>query len=68
MKRDAEMRTYCATEHVYVKYGVAIDSGAVVVVRPDGYVGTICALGDGEGLKRYLDTCLVRVGGTNGVA
>jgi len=68
VKRDAEMRTFGATEEVYNKYGVDATRGAVVVVRPDGYVGIICAIEDGEGLTRYLDECLVRVGNTNGSA
>jgi phenol 2-monooxygenase len=68
VKRDAEMRTFGATEEVYNKYGVDTTRGAVVVVRPDGYVGIICAIEDGEGLTRYLDDCLVRVGKTDGSA
>ena len=62
VKRDAEMRTFGATEEVYSKYGVNSEKGAVVVVRPDGYVGIICAIEDIEGLMRYMDDCLVRVG------
>lgn len=68
VKRDAEMRIFGATEEVYNKYGVDTTRGAVVVVRPDGYVGTICAIGDGEGLTSYLDDCLVRVGKTDASA
>jgi phenol 2-monooxygenase len=68
VKRDAEMRTFGTTEEVYNKYGVNTARGAVVVVRPDGYVGTICAIENTEGLMRYLDGCLVRVGKSNGSA
>lgn len=60
IKRDAEMRTFIAGEEVYSRYGVDIGRGAVVVVRPDGYVGTVCAVDDLETLVRYLDCCLVR--------
>lgn len=66
VKRDAEMRTFGATEVVYNKYGVDTRKGAVVVVRPDGYVGTICAVEDHEGLTTYFDECLVRVGKPTG--
>jgi phenol 2-monooxygenase len=62
VKRDAEMRVFGVTQEVYNKYGVRAASGAVAVVRPDGYVGTVCAINDDEGLLRYLDNCLVRVG------
>lgn len=68
VKRDAEMRIFGATEEVYNKYGVDTTRGAVVVVRPDGYVGTICAIEDGEGLTSYLDDCLVRVEKTDASA
>ncbi|OBT41567.1 hypothetical protein VE00_09161 [Pseudogymnoascus sp. WSF 3629] len=68
VKRDAEMRTFGANEEVYNKYGVDTTRGAVVVVRPDGYVGTICAIEDDEGLTSYLDDCLVRVEKTNASA
>jgi phenol 2-monooxygenase len=68
VKRDAEMRIFGATEEVYKKYGVDTARGAVVVVRPDGYVGTICAIEDGEGLTSYLDNCLVRVEKTDASA
>lgn len=61
VKRDAEMKTFEAAEEVYAKYGVEPLKGAVVVVRPDGYVGTVCAMGDEMALTEFLDGCLVRV-------
>jgi phenol 2-monooxygenase len=61
VKRDAEMTTFVATEEVYNKYGVNPARGVVAVVRPDGYVGTMCAIEDSEGLTQYLDHCLVRI-------
>jgi hypothetical protein len=41
---------------LHVKYGVDVDKGAIVVVRPDSYVGAVVALSeDGfEGLNRYF--------------
>jgi phenol 2-monooxygenase len=50
-----------ADEEVYRIYGVAEDDGAVVVVRPDGYVGTVVALSNVELVKEYLAGCLVSV-------
>jgi len=50
-----------ADEEVYRIYGVAEDDGAVVVVRPDGYVGTVVALPDIKRAKEYLAGCLVSV-------
>lgn len=60
------MKTFEASEEAYAKYGVDPARGAVLVVRPDGYVGTVCAIEDGEALTEYLDGCLVRVAPTNG--
>lgn len=66
MKDDAEMSFYNATEleDVYDVYGVDREKGAVVVVRPDGYVGMLAGLGS-AGLERvegYLRGCLRVVG------
>ncbi|KAL8767986.1 MAG: hypothetical protein Q9209_005657 [Squamulea sp. 1 TL-2023] len=36
------------------RYGIPIPEGAVVVLRPDGTVGTVVGLGDGESLGRYF--------------
>ncbi|KAL8786883.1 MAG: hypothetical protein Q9213_002514 [Squamulea squamosa] len=36
------------------RYGILISEGAVVVLRPDGTVGTVVGLGDGESLGRYF--------------
>ncbi|KAL5331942.1 hypothetical protein ACEPPN_001482 [Leptodophora sp. 'Broadleaf-Isolate-01'] len=66
VKDDAEMSFYNATEleDVYDVYGVDREKGAVVVVRPDGYVGMLAGLGS-AGLERvegYLRGCLRVVG------
>lgn len=37
------------------RYGVSIPKGAVVVARPDGTIGTVCALGHGESLSNYFE-------------
>jgi len=62
VKQYAEMRFHgMADEEVYRIYGVAEEDGAVVIVRPDGYVGTVVALSDVERAKEYLAGCLVSV-------
>lgn len=40
--------------------GVERQKGAIVVVRPDGYVGSISALGDEDRVAKYLDIVLAR--------
>ena len=37
------------------RYGVPISKGAVVVTRPDGTIGTVCAFGNGTSLSRYFE-------------
>lgn len=36
------------------RYGVATGRGAVFVLRPDGTIGTVCDLGDGEAVSTYF--------------
>ncbi|KAM5455175.1 putative phenol 2-monooxygenase (NADPH) [Microsporum audouinii] len=63
LREVAEMRVYCsavASEDAYQLYGVSEDSGAVAVIRPDGYVGVVSSL-DEEGVNkvtRYLGGCI----------
>ena len=38
----------------YAKYGIDPHLGAIVVVRPDGYVGTVTALNGVEDLNAYF--------------
>ena len=56
VKRLAEMRTYSVArkEDAYEIYGVSKGKGAVIVVRPDGYVGTIGHLGPYETVDDYF--------------
>ena len=56
VKLLAEMRTYgiARKEDAYEVYGVSQGKGAVVVVRPDGYVGTISHLGSYETVDDYF--------------
>lgn len=56
VKRLAEMGTYGIANHedAYEVYGVSKDKGAVVVVRPDGYVGTISHLDSYEIVDAYF--------------
>ncbi|KAE8326867.1 hypothetical protein BDV39DRAFT_176331 [Aspergillus sergii] len=43
-------------DDVYAVYGVDPAQGALAVIRPDGYVGTIAALGDVSRIERYIAT------------
>lgn len=56
------MRFYSASDEIYAMYGVDPTLGAIVLVRPDGYVGTVCALEDTCNVMEYLGGCLVVVG------
>lgn len=60
VKRLAEMRTYGVAkgEDAYELYGVSKDKGAVVVVRPDGYVGTISHLESHQTVEAYFKRTL----------
>lgn len=60
LKRNSEMSFYsgCDLDDVYRIYGVDPDQGALAVIRPDGYVGTIAALGEVQRLQKYLERCL----------
>jgi phenol 2-monooxygenase len=60
VKRLAEMRTYgvAKKEDAYEVYGVSKDKGAVVVVRPDGYVGTISHLDSYQTVEAYFKRTL----------
>jgi phenol 2-monooxygenase len=40
--------------HAYEKYGIDAEKGAVVVVRPDGYVAMVCDLEDTADLEAYF--------------
>ena len=60
LKDFAEMRFYgMSDENVYQIYGIAEHEGAIVVIRPDGYVGTVEALSASEEVDAYLKLCLV---------
>ncbi|KAJ5754164.1 uncharacterized protein N7511_008317 [Penicillium nucicola] len=61
IKKHSEMSFYSGYEldDVYGTYGVDPAAGAVAVVRPDGYIGTVVSLGDVQKAQEYLET-LVR--------
>jgi phenol 2-monooxygenase len=62
VKELAEMKTYSPAkrEDAYEIYGIEKGEGALVVVRPDGYVGVLGGL-DGFGLvEGYFEGCLRR--------
>ena len=56
VKRVAEMRTYgvARKEDAYEVYGFSKEQGAVSVVRPDGYVGTISELTSFQTVEEYF--------------
>jgi phenol 2-monooxygenase len=60
VKTHSEMRFYNGTEleDAYKVYGVDPKRGAVAVVRPDGYIGTIAELKDTERIGEFLKRCL----------
>ncbi len=43
----------------YVKYGIDDHAGAIVVVRPDGYVGMVTRLDGVKELNRYFGSFLL---------
>jgi phenol 2-monooxygenase len=60
VKTHSEMRFYNGTEleDAYRIYGVNPKNGAIAVVRPDGYIGTIAELKDTERIGEFLSRCL----------
>lgn len=60
LKKHSEMRLHSGYEmdDVYGIYGVDPARGALAVIRPDGYVGTIAALEDVSRVEKYLEGCL----------
>jgi hypothetical protein len=61
LKQQSEMRFYSGyalSDDVYKVYGVDESKGAIAVVRPDGYIGTIAALDDIERVDEYLRKCI----------
>ncbi|RAL13339.1 thioredoxin-like protein [Aspergillus homomorphus CBS 101889] len=60
VKRYSEMRLYdgLAVDDAYRLYGIDTEQGAVIVLRPDGYIGTIVSLADLIAMEDYLKGCL----------
>ncbi len=60
VKIHSEMRFYNGTEleDAYKIYGVDPKKGAITVVRPDGYIGTIAEVKDTERIGNFLKRCL----------
>jgi phenol 2-monooxygenase len=63
LRRIAEMRTYGITkdENAYEIYGITKEEGAMVVVRPDGYIGTITPLTRPMETEAYFKGCLLEI-------
>lgn len=50
---------YDVDSRAHGRYGIPVSKGAVVVTRPDGTIGTICALGNGASLSKYFERFIV---------
>jgi len=62
IKQNAEMQFHGPVyDDLYSIYGVNPDVGAIVVVRPDGYVGMVSSLLSASQVDNYLSCCLVKV-------
>jgi phenol 2-monooxygenase (NADPH) len=60
VKEYAEMTFHgLSDEDFYQVYGVSAESGALVVVRPDGVVGTVASLDESDSVEKYLAGCLI---------
>ena len=51
---------YDLDESAHVRYGIAADEGAVVILRPDGILGFAAGLHEGAKLAEYLETFITR--------
>lgn len=62
VKEQSEMTFYSGYEldDVYRIYGVDPACGALVVVRPDGYVGLVAGLSDVTHIDTYLSHIITR--------
>lgn len=59
VKQQAEMRFYNASVAAYTTLGIDQDRGAVVVVRPDGFVGMVARLTEIDEVEGYLKKILM---------
>lgn len=57
------MRTYglAKTEDAYKIYGITKEQGAIVAIRPDGYVGALCRLSAVDTVEKYFQGCLITI-------
>jgi len=51
---------YDVDESAHVRYGIAADEGAVLVLRPDGILGFAAGLHEGAKVAEYLETFVTR--------
>lgn len=63
VKRMAEMSTYgpAKREDAYEIYAIEKAAGALVIVRPDGYVGFVGSLDETAEVEEFLKGCLIQV-------
>ncbi|CZT53489.1 probable 2-polyprenyl-6-methoxyphenol hydroxylase and related FAD-dependent oxidoreductases [Rhynchosporium secalis] len=46
---------------VYERYGIDINEGAVVVIRPDQYISLITSMDDNEGISRFFERFAISI-------
>lgn len=63
VKQYSEMSFYSGyqMDDVYGIYGVSPGEGVLAIVRPDGYIGIVASLGDGQRVRAYLESLLCTV-------
>ena len=61
MTMTLRRRSSAKTEDAYKTYGIAKTDGAIVVVRPDGYVGVLSRLTASDVVEADLKGCLLEV-------
>jgi phenol 2-monooxygenase len=61
VRERIEMEVLCASDGTYAFYGIDPEEGAMVIVRPDQFVGTIVGPGDVDKMLAYFDRVLVQV-------
>ncbi|KAI5290563.1 hypothetical protein KEM54_001173 [Ascosphaera aggregata] len=58
IKQRAEMTFHGPLDDAYTIYGVSPKTGALPVIRPDGYIGVLATLDDTERVKSYIARCI----------
>lgn len=51
---------YDVDDSAHVRYGVSVNEGAVLVIRPDGMLGFVCDLESGSSLADYIEQIICK--------